>query len=76
MAGDRRQKPAMEAGGGSEGWTATMPVFAATTQAQKTAPIFFSLGGRHTEWPATLRGESETEEEYWDRLSEEWVAKV
>ena len=23
-----------------------------------------------------MRGESETEEEYWDRLSEEWSAKV
>ncbi|XP_055765588.1 uncharacterized protein LOC129841365 [Salvelinus fontinalis] len=65
----------MEAGGGSEGTTATTPGFAAKTQAQKTAPQKM-LGGGHTEWSVMLRGESETEEEYWDRLSEEWAAKV
>jgi hypothetical protein len=62
----------VEADASGEGRTVTTPGFAAT--AQKTAQISFR-GEGNTEWSATLRGESETEE-YWDRLSEEWLAKV
>ena len=51
-----------------------MPGFAAMTQAQKTAHILGGRGVAHG-WSAMLRGESETEEEYWDRLSEEWLVK-
>jgi hypothetical protein len=32
--------------------------------------------GRHTGWSAKPRGESESEEEYWDRLSEEYCEIV
>ena len=39
-----RQKPAMEAGGGSEGITMTTPGFAATMEARESA----SGGGGHT----------------------------
>jgi hypothetical protein len=42
----RRQKPAMKAGGGSGGRTATIPGFATMTQAKKTARKMF-MGGAH-----------------------------